>query len=905
MASKDTYLESVIQYTGTGKKQPFYAFDYYWDANFNEHTVPGKDVDHWGFHNGFDNSQNLIPYQLSATEITQTHWSTYPAANRSPRLEYCIMGALKTIYFPTGGKEVFEYELHDKKGSSGATEQVGGLRIKQTTLYDGIDPGNNQIREYRYIEPNGASSGFLGEKAEYKFTENTYYNDGGWPSNPRIKNSRTTYISHPVNNLSTVGGSHIVYRRVEEILKSQNSNNGKVVYEFSNMDSVKNGLWTPQDYYPYRPVDRPIWALGLPVRTSYYNSSGVLLKEVLNKYKIKQQVYQNESFRSLYVSKKGEIDIQGGNGDGLLRFIYKCNNYYPISGSADLISTDELSYDNGEAKRKNIEYFYDPLYHLVKSIRTMSGDGNIVNQKKYYSFDYQLGASSPTGKMFSLNIINKPILTETWLEKQSGTTTNNFLIDATLYNYESLPNGAVRLRQQYRSVIERPILSANIAAFNPTVLIQTGRNLSVSNTYVSYDNRGNITEYEDRSARSTALLYDKYNNVLVKAENSRIAGIGYSGFEDNELGDIFSYGPAGRSEGDACVGNYCFSGSITKAGLPSGDYNLKLWAKGSGNITVNGVNQVISNVWTQYNWSFKSITSISLNSNGNKIDELRLSPAGSLIETRAYKGLVGIIAANSPGGIITYYEYDDFNKLRRILNDKKKVTREQQYNFKRPFYSSAKSAEYNNLHCPLGYIPSGTITYTIPENKYSSLISQEDADAKAQLDADLNGQAYADQQNNCIRGYKNAVVYRMFTKNNCPSNMVGEDVAYSVPEGRYISTFSQAEADAKALQDINSNGQAYANAHGSCISKVAATLTNSTGDDFYVFISGMSDPVLLTPGERVVRLTDRANCSFEVRPVNNPQGVYNFSFSNGDSQHGNSAAFNFVAFEGVHLFINN
>ncbi|MHA4894550.1 DUF5977 domain-containing protein [Pedobacter sp. PWIIR3] len=64
--------------------------------------------------------------------------------------------------------------------------------------------------------------------------------------------------------------------------------------------------------------------------------------------------------------------------------------------------------------------------------------------------------------------------------------------------------------------------------------------------------------------------------------------------------------------------------------------------------------------------------------------------------------------------------------------------------------------------------------------------------------------------------YYNAARSQVFNKNNCGSGYVGSAVTYSVPANQYSSTVSQADADGKAQNQINLNGQSYANTNGTC-----------------------------------------------------------------------------------------
>jgi len=64
--------------------------------------------------------------------------------------------------------------------------------------------------------------------------------------------------------------------------------------------------------------------------------------------------------------------------------------------------------------------------------------------------------------------------------------------------------------------------------------------------------------------------------------------------------------------------------------------------------------------------------------------------------------------------------------------------------------------------------------------------------------------------------YYNRTQSASFTKNNCPPGYTGSTVTYTVSAGTYGSDISQADADAQAQNDINANGQNYANASGTC-----------------------------------------------------------------------------------------
>ena len=55
-----------------------------------------------------------------------------------------------------------------------------------------------------------------------------------------------------------------------------------------------------------------------------------------------------------------------------------------------------------------------------------------------------------------------------------------------------------------------------------------------------------------------------------------------------------------------------------------------------------------------------------------------------------------------------------------------------------------------------------------------------------------------------------------FTKNDCTGGQIGGSVIYNIAAYKYYSSVSQAAADQQAQDDVNANGQAYANANGTC-----------------------------------------------------------------------------------------
>ncbi|WP_264524256.1 DUF5977 domain-containing protein [Flavobacterium sp. N502536] len=131
------------------------------------------------------------------------------------------------------------------------------------------------------------------------------------------------------------------------------------------------------------------------------------------------------------------------------------------------------------------------------------------------------------------------------------------------------------------------------------------------------------------------------------------------------------------------------------------------------------------------------------------------------------------------------------------------------------FANTAKSAVFTRNNCAAGGTPE-SVTYSVPAGRYSSDVSQEAADIKAQNDITANGQAYANDNNNAKCIFWNSAQSRLIARNNCAAGGTPESVWYTVSAGTYNSNTSQGTADDRALDEINRYGQNYANSAGKC-----------------------------------------------------------------------------------------
>lgn len=133
------------------------------------------------------------------------------------------------------------------------------------------------------------------------------------------------------------------------------------------------------------------------------------------------------------------------------------------------------------------------------------------------------------------------------------------------------------------------------------------------------------------------------------------------------------------------------------------------------------------------------------------------------------------------------------------------------------WYNVKKSKSFRKNDCDPDTEEGSLVTMTIEAGQFSSTISQEDADRKAEAELDANGQDYANSHGTCntIKWY-NDRKSKMFQKTDCEVTEVGSMVEYVVEAGRFSSSVSKEDANRKALEALEAEGPGYANEHGTC-----------------------------------------------------------------------------------------
>lgn len=200
----------------------------------------------------------------------------------------------------------------------------------------------------------------------------------------------------------------------------------------------------------------------------------------------------------------------------------------------------------------------------------------------------------------------------------------------------------------------------------------------------------------------------------------------------------------------------------------------------------------------------------------NKRQSALFTKEGCNPETEKGEELEYVVEAGKYTSIISQSDADD-KAMRDIEQNGQNWVNEHGRCITILWYNVKKSQSFRKNDCDPDTEEGSLVTMTIEAGKFSSFISQEDADRKAEAELNAKGQDYANSHGTCntIKWY-NDRKSKMFQKTDCEVTEVGSMVEYVVEAGRFSSSVSKEDANQKALDALEAEGPGYANEHGTC-----------------------------------------------------------------------------------------
>lgn len=200
----------------------------------------------------------------------------------------------------------------------------------------------------------------------------------------------------------------------------------------------------------------------------------------------------------------------------------------------------------------------------------------------------------------------------------------------------------------------------------------------------------------------------------------------------------------------------------------------------------------------------------------NKRQSTLFTKEGCNSETEKGEELEYVVEAGKYTSIISQSDADD-KAMKDIEQNGQNWVNEHGRCITILWYNVKKSKSFRKNDCDPDTEEGSLVTMTIEAGQFSSTISQEDADRKAEAELNAKGQDYANSHGTCntIKWY-NDRKSKMFQKTDCEVTEVGSMVEYVVEAGRFSSSVSKEDANQKALEALEAEGPGYANEHGTC-----------------------------------------------------------------------------------------
>jgi YD repeat-containing protein len=542
------------------------------------------------------------------------------------------------------------------------TKKGGGIRIAKTADYDGISHANDVIKRYQYLdEPTSfgtKSSGLLMSFPNYNYTYTLDVHKSCDQFSPNGVIAQKTILNRSSESNIVLGnsaqGNPIGYSRVV-VSSGTNGANGQTVYQYLNAPDIV-------PYFPNLP-NQPNQSNGLLTAQIDYKSTLNPMSPFQKVSEIRRE-YQNEPLATK--TTKGMKCL----GCELITFntpsptIPMIKFYDNTSEWWHIKSETSITYDPNDQTKfssQKTDYFYDNPVHfqLTKTIKAESDESSIITEYTYPA-DYVSVNSGPIANMKNdLHMHNA--LIEKVVKKKKGEQEK--VIAASFTGYLDAFGGTTDV-----PVFPTQLYTLELAVPKTGFVSSLSTGAPADPSYklkdiLKYDAYGNVAEVTIGGLAKTSYIWGHDGSYPVaEIKNALVTDCFYTGFDDVD-GD-------GNST-DAKAGKYSKSDGyqVILVGLTNGSYKLEYWKK-TGAAWV----PVISNV---------NVTNgeYLIDLSGH-IDEVRFYPATAQMSSFTYSPLVGLTSSNDAKGMMTYYEYDQFQRLIRTRDQDGNIIKAFNYHYK-------------------------------------------------------------------------------------------------------------------------------------------------------------------------------------------------------------------------------
>lgn len=714
----------------------------------------GWGEDHFGYYNGQASNKNIPTLYFYQGETGARRYRVTPipgvaatqvfqgtaVGSRDVVAGYTEFGALKTIYYPTGGYVNFFYSNNKYWDATTNEELPGpGVRVSQIVVRGG---GPIYARPISNPSPTFQEWGVL--RKTYQYTDVGSTTSGKILYPPSFAYASSDSVFRTQNDLGP--GSQVLYSKVKETIDGQGyrtyqydipnlypdvepfATKGKVARQAGancTPGFLQNGIYTS----PFAPVQDLDYTRGFLTSVTDYDINNVATQERTIQYITPQVSTTVKGLRfEALESMSGVQTFYYGQylipiNQSRIQWKETVKNMPDNSAATSITSTSTNTYN-----AKNM---------LVQT-NLLNGDGSESNRFVKYAMDYAITVPTvgdvQANALFKLNSIQTKRygeVIETYstfkpIGAAAATTTGGSLTIFKDYGSNVFPFQSMSLLQGYafapsyasagatQGFVRDPkyILDATLDYANSLPVNQTDRSLIAKSTIYS---------------TGTTLPLASFVNC--KAENAV-----YDGFE---LASQQGLGQGGGTGSFSIVAgwtgkkavqfsqNYLVTNPITKSG---NSYRISMWVNSAqaATITVQAksgatvqstltLNNTLLNQWN-YLEGYLNTTSVSASftleispSTTIMLDDFVAMPQSARVSLTTYRPLTGVTSQTDDRGRSTVINYDVMGRKSTTLDQNRKLLEVQEYGLAKQGRVSLRAGFSANVE---QYMQNQPITFT-------------------------------------------------------------------------------------------------------------------------------------------------------------------------------------------------
>jgi hypothetical protein len=716
-------LNNVTEVASTGVALNPYKFDY------NSTALPSKlsyATDYWGYYNRKVNTTSIPSVSYNFGNISRFNCDgnddymldqvTYTRADKTPDSIGTNACVLNQITYPTKGYTKFYYSLNSFNNTEYMPFNIGngaGLRVRQIDNYDN---SSNLLTSKKYTYSSGLIMQVpINFKVGYG-QEHTNYCIGLIYSDPcGINGCQVTYYpeltliyltSNSMSPLScSAAGNYVGYSKVEEI-----TGDYKTEYNYSQIPETSILITSRTTHFQNTNIP-PAWG---------DNTNGTLIKKVDydNNNNIKRNI--NYSYTPAFGTLNYGVITKAFDGIGIFSMDGSSESFWVISEYAIQGKWNRL--DNVTETIDGVTtittYSYGSSNHHLPT--QISKSTSMVNESLITKYKYPLDFSrirllTPVNDMQDKHMINYPI--------EIQELKNDKITNSTFNLYSKYNSNIPLLSKIYQTELTSPVASASFYGIDEYGDLVTNTQYVLKHI-IDYDDSLNISGVQKSGDIKTSYLWG-YNNSLpiAKANNSEYGAFQHENFEEDrywlpniirsdnraytgkysariagnggshELTRISSYiWPANTSVRRFKFGAYMYATTdqawiglgydTGKNGLTSYAGNWTRCTKVGDWVWVEGEFELPTDV---EGYAVTSWYVVLTNENGSGVvyvDDVRLLPQEAEMTTYTYKPLIGIASVTDASAKTSFYHYDAFGRLEKIVDHNNNVVKQYEYHYR-------------------------------------------------------------------------------------------------------------------------------------------------------------------------------------------------------------------------------